>query len=215
MYANDQMMYTTQATFGCADRLSQGNFRILIEEPLPPHSTIFSFLAREMSSVKKIETHKLRWDVDGRPLTVTFKAAEGGVAIFRTIEQALASIAQIEDKFPDVDTILPIKKNPPPELTREDNTWINTRAAEMCKGTPRRLLPEIVETIDPRVRQDLKEKKIDPIIYHFRMKATKEFRTQQARALIGMGMPPPSGAIGTSKIPQPNLPLQQANMTAS
>jgi len=129
MYANDQMMDITQATFGCADRLSQGKYRILIEETLPPHSTIVSFLARNMLSVRKIETHKLRWDVDGRPLTVTFKAAEGGAAIFRTIEQALSSIGPNDDRVPDVDTTLPIEQNPskaaPLELTQEDHRWID------------------------------------------------------------------------------------------
>lgn len=68
-----------------------------------------------------------------------------------------------------------------PELTKEDNTWINTRAAAMAKNTARDDMTRIVETMEPRVRQSLQEKKIDPIIYHFRMKATKEFRVMQAQ----------------------------------
>lgn len=69
----------------------------------------------------------------------------------------------------------------PPELTKEDNTWINTRAAEMAKSTARDEMARIVESMEPRVRQSLKDKNIDPIIYHFRMKATKEFRVMQAQ----------------------------------
>ena len=92
----------------------------------------------------------------------------------------------------------------PPELTKEDNTWINTRAAEMAKSTPREQMSKIVESMDPRVRQSLTEKKIDPIIYHFRMKATKEFRMRQ-QAAMGMNM-------NRMQTPNPaaNVPVTQA-----
>ncbi|KAK5951853.1 hypothetical protein OHC33_007145 [Knufia fluminis] len=107
-----------------------------------------------------------------------------------------------------------IRANPPPELTKEDNTWINTRAAEMAKSTPREQMSQIVESMDPRVRQSLTEKKIDPIIYHFRMKATKEFRMQQAQrggqpqAMMGMTMP-------RTQTPNqnPGVPPSQPNAT--
>ena len=67
----------------------------------------------------------------------------------------------------------------------------------MAKSTPREQMSQIVESMNPQVRQSLTEKKIDPIIYHFRMKATKEFRLQQAQkngqgqpqAMMGMDMP--------------------------
>ena len=52
----------------------------------------------------------------------------------------------------------------PPDLSTEDNKWINSRAAEMATATPRERMSEIVGEMDPRVRQSLMEKQIDPII---------------------------------------------------
>jgi len=84
----------------------------------------------------------------------------------------------------------------------------------MAKSTPREQMSQIVESMNPQVRQSLTEKKIDPIIYHFRMKATKEFRMQQAQksgqgqpqAMMGMNMPRMQTPNQNSALPgtQPN-----------
>jgi len=81
------------------------------------------------------------------------------------------------------------KPAPPfPELTPEDNKTINLRAAELAKSTPKEEMRNIVEKMNPQLRQNLAQKSVDPIIYYFRMLATKEFRRQkQMEARLGAG----------------------------
>ncbi|KAG9793388.1 hypothetical protein ABEF93_002141 [Exophiala dermatitidis] len=75
-----------------------------------------------------------------------------------------------------------------PELTAEDNKTINVRAAELAKSTPKDEMRNIVEKMNLQLRQNLAQKGIDPIIYYFRMLATKEFRRRkQMEAGLGGG----------------------------
>ncbi|KIX06297.1 uncharacterized protein Z518_04272 [Rhinocladiella mackenziei CBS 650.93] len=78
------------------------------------------------------------------------------------------------------------KSNPLPELTPEDNKAINLRAAELAKSTPKEEMRTIVEKMNPQLRQNLAQKAVDPIIYYFRMLATKEFRRRKQME-AGMG----------------------------
>lgn len=73
-----------------------------------------------------------------------------------------------------------------PELTPEDNKAINLRAAELAKSTPKEEMRNIVEKMNPQLRQNLAQKAVDPIIYYFRMLATKEFRRRKQME-AGMG----------------------------
>ncbi|KAK5949832.1 hypothetical protein OHC33_009221 [Knufia fluminis] len=66
------------------------------------------------------------------------------------------------------------------EFTKEDNTWITSRALVMVRSTSGEQASRILESMDSRVRQSLSEKMIDPMIYHFRLKACEELRVQQA-----------------------------------
>lgn len=96
-------------------------------------------------------------------------------------------------------------------LTEEDNKWINTRAAEMARGHSREQMQKIVDSMEPNVRASLNQKTIDPIIYHFRMQATKEFRMrQQQTAQAGMNM-------NANRMQTPNpaaaVPATQSNQT--
>lgn len=96
-------------------------------------------------------------------------------------------------------------------LTEEDNKWINTRAAEMARGHSREQMQKIVDSMEPNVRTSLNQKTIDPIIYHFRMQATKEFRMrQQQQAQAGMNM-------NANRMQTPNpptsAPMTQSNQT--
>ena len=69
----------------------------------------------------------------------------------------------------------PIQKQPD-GLTSEDNVLINQRAAELAKGTPKDKMRQIVDQMNPQLRASLEERNVDPIIYYFRMMATREFR---------------------------------------
>ncbi|KEF58652.1 uncharacterized protein A1O9_06578 [Exophiala aquamarina CBS 119918] len=71
------------------------------------------------------------------------------------------------------------KGNAVSELTPEDNKAINLRAAELAKNTPKEEMRSIVEKMNPQLRQNLAQKAVDPIIYYFRMLATKEFRRRK------------------------------------
>ncbi|EXJ64275.1 hypothetical protein A1O7_00611 [Cladophialophora yegresii CBS 114405] len=73
-----------------------------------------------------------------------------------------------------------------PELTPEDNKAINLRAAELAKSTAKEEMRNIVEKMNPQLRQNLAQKHVDPIIYYFRMLATKEFRRRKQME-AGMG----------------------------
>jgi len=74
------------------------------------------------------------------------------------------------------------KPTQPSELTAEDNKAINLRAAELARNTPKEDMRNIVEKMVPNLRANLSAKNVDPIIYHFRMLATKEFRQRQMQA---------------------------------
>lgn len=67
----------------------------------------------------------------------------------------------------------------PPELSEEDKAWINRRAVEMDRATSEYEMIEILKAMEPRILQRLKEERIDPLIYHFGIQATKEFRIMQ------------------------------------
>jgi hypothetical protein len=71
------------------------------------------------------------------------------------------------------------KQNQVQEMTAEEIRAINLRAAELAKNTPKEEMRNIVEKINPQLRQNLAERSIDPIIYYFRMLATKEFRARR------------------------------------
>ena len=65
-------------------------------------------------------------------------------------------------------------------LSAEDNKAINLRAAELAKSTPKEKMRAIVDGMAPQLRANLQQRNVDPIIYYFRMMATKEFRRQKA-----------------------------------
>ncbi|ETN45795.1 uncharacterized protein HMPREF1541_09628 [Cyphellophora europaea CBS 101466] len=67
----------------------------------------------------------------------------------------------------------------PEGLSQEDNQTINQRAAELAKSTPKDKMRSIIESMDARLRAGLEAKGVDPIIYYFRMMATREFRRQK------------------------------------
>jgi hypothetical protein len=85
-----------------------------------------------------------------------------------------------------------LKGNAVAELTPEDNKAINLRAAELAKNTPKEEMRSIVEKMNPQLRQNLAQKAVDPIIYYFRMLATKEFRRrkQMEGGIGGAGQQP-------------------------
>jgi hypothetical protein len=68
---------------------------------------------------------------------------------------------------------------PAEALSHEDNVIINQRAAELAKSTPRDKMRSIVANMNAQLRESLEARKIDPIIYYFRMMATREFRKQK------------------------------------
>jgi hypothetical protein len=68
---------------------------------------------------------------------------------------------------------------PTEALSHEDNLIINQRAAELAKSTPKDKMRSIVDNMNAQLRQNLEARKIDPIIYYFRMMATREFRKQK------------------------------------
>jgi hypothetical protein len=70
----------------------------------------------------------------------------------------------------------------PEGLSQEDNQIINQRAAELAKSTPKDKMRGIVENMNAQLRASLEAKGVDPIIYYFRMMATKEFRRQKEMA---------------------------------
>ncbi|KAJ9607363.1 hypothetical protein H2200_008436 [Cladophialophora chaetospira] len=80
-----------------------------------------------------------------------------------------------------------------PELTPEDNKAINLRAAELAKSTPKEEMRNIVDKMNPQLRQSLAQKAVDPIIYYFRMLATREFRK---RKQMETGMSGNAGQMG-------------------
>lgn len=77
-------------------------------------------------------------------------------------------------------------------------------------------MPKIVESMDPRIRSNLQDKNIDPIIYHFRMKATKEFRMQQQqKAVVGQQGNMNFNAMGNMSAQNQNMgmPTSQSSTT--
>ena len=71
-------------------------------------------------------------------------------------------------------------RSPPyyPHLTPEDNRVINLRAAEMASTTQRGEMKAIVSKMSPAFCDNLRARGVEPIIYYFRMLATKEFRAK-------------------------------------
>ncbi|OCT53719.1 hypothetical protein CLCR_09437 [Cladophialophora carrionii] len=96
-----------------------------------------------------------------------------------------------------------------PELTPEDNKAINLRAAELAKSTAKEEMRNIVEKMNPQLRQNLAQKAVDPIIYYFRMLATKEFRRRKQME-AGMG----GGQMGQMQNQSTQNPMAQG-MTAN
>ena len=72
------------------------------------------------------------------------------------------------------------KPNQAEGLSAEDNKAINLRAADLAKSTPKDKMRQIVDGMAPQLRHNLQQRGVDPIIYYFRMMATKEFRRQKA-----------------------------------
>ena len=68
------------------------------------------------------------------------------------------------------------------ELSNEDNQQINLRAAELAKETSKEQMRQIGERMNPQLRANLQAKGVEPIIYYFRMMATREFRKRKAEA---------------------------------
>lgn len=115
-----------------------------------------------------------------------------------------------------VPPVMPSLLQPWRTLTREDNIVINAEAASMAKRA-RGQLQQIVNSMDPKVRQSLAENGIDPLIYHCRVKATDLFREQEAqimRELIGpallascLSYLPHGGNFAVYSAAYPNGPL--------
>ncbi len=97
-----------------------------------------------------------------------------------------------------------------PELTPEDNKAINLRAAELAKSTAKEEMRNIVEKMNPQLRQNLAQKAVDPIIYYFRMLATKEFRRRKQMEAGSGGNP----AMGQAQ-PQPTQNSMTQGMAAN
>jgi hypothetical protein len=75
------------------------------------------------------------------------------------------------------------KQNQVQEMTAEENRAINARAAELAKKTSKEEMRNIVEKMYPQFRKNLAQKSVDPIIYYFRMLATKEILAR--RRMVG------------------------------
>ena len=74
------------------------------------------------------------------------------------------------------------RPNQATELSNEDNQQINLRAAELAKETSKEQMRQIGDRMNPQVRNNLLAKGVEPIIYYFRMMATREFRKRKAEA---------------------------------
>ena len=72
------------------------------------------------------------------------------------------------------------KQNKDPGLSAEDNQIINQRAADLAKNTPKEKIRTITDGMAPQLRANLARRGVEPILYYFRMMATREFRKQQA-----------------------------------
>ena len=66
------------------------------------------------------------------------------------------------------------------EFSNEDNLQINIRAAEKAKATSTNEMRRIQDRMQPQLRADLQARGVEPIIYYFRMMATREFRKIQS-----------------------------------
>ena len=74
------------------------------------------------------------------------------------------------------------RPNQATELSNEDNQQINLRAAELAKETSKEQMRQIGDRMNPQLRANLQAKGVEPIIYYFRMMATREFRKRKAEA---------------------------------
>lgn len=94
----------------------------------------------------------------------------------------------------------------PDTLSQEDNQVINQRAAELAKNTPKDKMRSIVDGMNPQLRQNLEAKNVDPIIYYFRMLATREFRqTKEKNAQNQMMGTPQQRIMQQAQQPMMNM----------
>ncbi|RMZ88224.1 hypothetical protein DV736_g4544, partial [Chaetothyriales sp. CBS 134916] len=70
-------------------------------------------------------------------------------------------------------------KQKAPELTNADNQAINRRAAELAEKTSPEKIREIMSTMSPEFCNNIRSKGMEPIVYYFRMHATREFRSKK------------------------------------
>ncbi|KPI36844.1 uncharacterized protein AB675_11802 [Cyphellophora attinorum] len=88
--------------------------------------------------------------------------------------------AMMNQRMPNMNQQQPqMMQKQPESLSPEDNQIINQRAADLAKSTPKDKMRQIVDQMNPQLRQSLETKGVDPIIYWFRMMATREFRKQK------------------------------------
>ncbi|RMZ81300.1 hypothetical protein DV737_g2576, partial [Chaetothyriales sp. CBS 132003] len=98
------------------------------------------------------------------------------------------------------------------ELTTADNQVINRRAAELAAKTSQEEMREIVSKMSPEFCNNVRSRGIEPIIYYFRMLATREFRSKKRPdAAQQPGQPAqPNGAVMQG---QQNVALQNQPFT--